>query len=256
MKRLIVAALAAWSVGGPAWASDARLVSHRYNPDEVVQIQGRAGVQASITFGKDESIENVALGDSSSWQVTPNKRANLLFVKPLTPRARTNMTVVTDRRTYFFDLVAGLGAAPLYVLRFTYADELSQGPETRHAAVGQSAQAARASNAVALDGAALNFAWRTRGKAKLLPARIYDNGDSTFISWPKDAPIPAILIRNENGDEGPVNFTVRDDVVVVHSVPRLLVLRSGKDSATLERSAVPHRPAKSALAAASNAPGE
>ncbi len=52
--------------------------------------------------------------------MTPNKRASLLFVKPMQPTARTNMTVVTDQRTYLFDLVASPGATPVYVLRFTY----------------------------------------------------------------------------------------------------------------------------------------
>ena len=106
----------------PAAARDARLVTHRYNADEVVRIDGRAGVQATIAFADDEHIENVAIGDSNSWQVTPNKRANLLFVKPLAGRARTNITVVTDRNRYFFDLVAAPGGNALYVLRFTYPD--------------------------------------------------------------------------------------------------------------------------------------
>jgi type IV secretion system protein VirB9 len=114
-----IAALLLAASAAPALARDARLVDHRYNDREVVRIQGQLGVQASVAFAEDEHIENVAIGDSASWQITPNKRANLLFVKPLSPRARTNMTVVTDRRTYFFDLVAAPGSSPLYVLRFT-----------------------------------------------------------------------------------------------------------------------------------------
>ena len=77
-------------------------------------------MQATIRFGDDELIENVAIGDSNAWQVTPNKRANLLFVKPLADRATTNMTVVTDARTYLFQLSPGsVGDAP-YTVRFRY----------------------------------------------------------------------------------------------------------------------------------------
>ena len=84
-------------------------------------VQGRLGYQSMIEFGQGEQIENVAVGDSAAWQVTPNKRANLLFLKPLMGKARTNMTVVTDQRTYLFDLsVASSGNTPLYNLRFTY----------------------------------------------------------------------------------------------------------------------------------------
>ena len=107
----------------PAQAQDPRLVTRRYDASQVVRIDGRAGVQASIAFAEDELVENVAIGDSNAWQVTPNKRANMLFVKPLAAAARTNMTVVTDRRTYFFDLVASARANPLYVLRNWLAQE-------------------------------------------------------------------------------------------------------------------------------------
>ena len=45
-------------------------------------------------------------------------------MKPLAPRSRTNMTVVTDRRTYMFDLVAGDKlTTPLYALKFSYPNE-------------------------------------------------------------------------------------------------------------------------------------
>ena len=104
----------------PARAEDRRVIEHSYSPDEVVRIEGKPNVQATIRFAEDEHIENVAIGDSQAWQVTPNKRANLLFVKPMAERAATNMTVVTDRHTYLFDLVASPAAKnPLYVLSFT-----------------------------------------------------------------------------------------------------------------------------------------
>ena len=71
---------------------------------------------------------------------------------------------------------------------------------------------------------------------RLLPARTYDDGTSTFLAWPAGSPVPAILIKDTAGTEGPVNFTVRGDVIVVDGVPREIVLRSGKDNATLVNS--------------------
>ncbi len=222
----------------PAQGADARLATRLFNPDEVVRIDGRTGVQATIAFAEDEHIENVAIGDSTSWQVTPNKRANLLFVKPLAAKARTNMTVVTDRRTYFFDLVAAAQGLPVYVLRFTYPEEEKPDTSTQLAASAltlEESQAASASQEERpVDPANLNFAWKMKGKSALLPSRIYDDGNATYLAWPAKTPIPAIQIRNESGAEGPVNFAVRGDVIVVEGTHDLIVLRSGKDSATLE----------------------
>lgn len=274
MRIMAMVAAAAWTIpvaAADSRAGDPRIVTHRFNAEEVVAIHGRSGVQASIVLAEDEHIENVAIGDSTSWQVTPNKRANVLFVKPLSPRAQTNMTVISDRRTYYFDLLAGQRGNPLYVLRFTY-------PEAPKAAAGSKAaepatqpaltetEALAAAGKVqdaTIDPARLNFAWASKGKAALLPVRVYDDGQSTFLTWPTKAPIPAMQVRSDAGIEGPVNFAVRDDVVVIDGVPDLIVLRSGSDMATLKRTAPPAsepapaaRPLATALAAVPAAPAE
>ncbi|WP_336981159.1 TrbG/VirB9 family P-type conjugative transfer protein [Altererythrobacter fulvus] len=237
LPALMLAAASAALAAAPAHAGDTRLVERLYNPSEVVLVEGKPNVQATITFGEDEHIENVAIGDSASWQVTPNKRANLLFVKPLSARASTNMTVVTDRHTYLFDLIARPDAKPLYVLNFLYPEEPKaeegetqlaqpQGPNDLEVA------AANDPYAVA-DPAKLNFAWGRKGAAKLMPDQVYDDGDATFITWPADATIPAILIKDRDGTEGPVNYAVRGTTTVVDGVPAEIILRWGDDVATL-----------------------
>ncbi|QIG53488.1 TrbG/VirB9 family P-type conjugative transfer protein [Altererythrobacter sp. BO-6] len=216
----------------PASAEDPRLVERLYNPAEVVRIDGRAKVQATIMFGDDEVIENVAIGDSQSWQVTPNKRANLLFVKPLSPTAATNMTVVTSQRTYLFDLVASPRSRPVYVLSFTYPKPPPSEDAERETANAAEMAAATDPYAV-VDPTALNFAWEKTGDAALFPVRAFDDGLATFLSWPSDRSVPAILVKDTDGTEGPVNFTVRGDTIVVQGVPREIVLRSGDEAALL-----------------------
>jgi len=236
-------------LSAPALAEDPRLVSRLYDESQVVLVEGRANVQTTIRFGEDELIENVAIGDSQAWQITPNKRANLLFVKPLADRAATNMTVITNRRTYLFDLVANPKvAAPLYVLSFTYPEVVEPAPERLASPeVPNEVELVAAADAEAIvDPAELNFAWDRKGDRKLLPARVYDDGSATFLAWPAGAPVPAILMKDEQGTEGPVNFAVRGDVIVIDGVPRELVLRSGKDMATLLNNG-PQRP-RAALA--------
>ena len=247
MKWFIALALLAAT---PALARDARLEKRLYDAETVVRLDGRAGVQATVAFAPDEHIENVAIGDSASWQVTPNKRANLLFVKPLAARARTNLTVVTDRRSYFLDLVAAPEGRAVYLLQFTYPPE----PKAAAAATppGLSAEEAQlAGGAAPVDPAKLNFAWKAKGKAALLPARIYDDGTSTYLAWAAGRAVPAILVRDGKGNEGPVNYAVREDMIVLDAVPGTILLRAGRDAATLERvaPAAAPTPATASLAA-------
>lgn len=237
MIRTFLLAATALALAVPAaQAADRRVVSRPFVADDVVVIEGQAGVQASIAFAENEQIENVAIGDAGSWQVTPNKRANMLFVKPLAPRARTNMTVVTDKRTYFFDLVASPTARPVYMLRFAYPAEPK--PEVEQAAAPaaplKAEEQSLAEGEKPVDPAKLNFAWAKRGDARLLPAQVYDDGTMTYLTWPVGAAQPAILIREEKGSEGPVNYAVRGDVIVIEGVPPIILLRAGKASAELE----------------------
>jgi len=242
--RLPLAVLAL-ALAVPAAAQDERLQTLVYDETAVVRIEGKVKVQTTIKFAPDEAIENVAIGDSTAWQVQPNKAQTILFVKPLEPAARTNMTVVTDKRTYLFDLVANSKAAPLYVLQFRYPELEKAAEEARLAAAAEAeAEALRAAAnptelaaagdpyAVA-DPASLNFAWASAGASELLPTRAYDNGDAVFLTWPRGTAIPAILVTNEDGDEGPINFTVRGETIVVDGVPPQIILRSGRDTATL-----------------------
>lgn len=236
MIRAGIPALALVLLAAPALADDPRLVEKLYDPNTVVRIEGQTKVQATIKFAEDEQIENVAIGDSAAWQVTPNKRANLLFVKPLTPTAQTNMTVITNERTYLFDLVASPRAKPLYVLSFTYPvepeDEAQMAEGVRETASEVEIAAATDPYAV-IDPAALNFAWQAKGNSSLLPSQAYDNGAATFLAWPSGKSMPAILVKDEAGTEGPVNYVVRGDVIVVEGVPREIIFRSGEDVATL-----------------------
>ncbi len=222
-------------------ANDPRLVTLVFDEGQVFTINGKVRVQTTIKFAPDEAIQNVAVGDSAAWQIQPNQAQTILFVKPLATDARTNMTVVTNRRTYLFDLIASPRNSPLYVLQFRY-PELEAAEAEAALAAADAAQQEQA-NAVEIaaandpyavsDPAALNFDWEGAGDRDLLPARTYDDGEAVFLTWPSGTAIPAILVTNDQGDEGPVNFTVRGETIVLEMVPPQIILRSGGDTATL-----------------------
>lgn len=224
IRALVV--LLAIAAGVSQAAADERIRSVVYSKDRVYQVYGRAGYQMTVTFGPDEYIENVAVGDSLAWQVTPNKRANLLFIKPVQMDARTNMTVVTDKRIYLFDLVPSQEGGPApYAIRFKYPGEPSAAPAST---VASSAKADAS-------GADLDFAWTKKGAARLYPQYCYDDGRSIYLRFDKSQKLPAILALDEKGTEGPVGYLVRGDTIIVNTMTKQLVLRSGRDRAVLTK---------------------
>lgn len=213
------------ALAGPAFsqASRASLVDPRirtvaYDPDQVIRLTGYFGLQTMLEFALDERIENVSIGDALGWQVTPNKRANLLFLKPLDRVASTNMTVVTDRRRYVFDLMVAAPKASTrdlaYVVRF-------QVPAPLMAA----APSPPASRATPL---AKNSAYSLQGPLAIQPTRVFDDGRSTYFAWPQQADLPAVFVVGADGVEGLANAVVRDGFLVVDQLAPRFVLRSGE----------------------------
>lgn len=247
--QISAALLALSSALSGAASADPRFRNWLYVKNQVVTLAGKPGIESAVAFAPDERIENIAVGNSAAWDVNPNKRSNVIFFKPTAARARTNMTVITNERTYLFDLVSSAADRPVYMLQFTYPDAPKPPPAALvpagATAVAEAAPAPSAPNPVP---AAINFAWRASGEKRLLPASCFDDGSSTFLHWEKETTLPAILVRGFDGTEGPVNYTVKGDTVVVEGVPAQIILRSGKQLAALTPMRRPAAPTRTAAA--------
>ena len=229
MRRLLAPILLLLLAEPRSAFAEGRSAEFSYSPNHVYTVIGQRAIQTLIQFAEDETIENIALGDAAAWQVTPNKRANMLFIKPLYLNGRTNMTVVTNRRRYLFDLrIAGPKGHAIYAIQFVYPDDQLAG-----SLLARRAEAALTSDASAEAPAPppkpeINTSWGMSGDRKLRPARIYDDGEATYIAWSASTELPGIFGFGDDGKEGPVNFTVRGDYLVIDGVAPRYVLRRGK----------------------------
>lgn len=201
---------------------DPRIQTVDYDGNQVVRLSLQQGYTVAIEFAADERVENVAIGESAGWTVTPNKRADHLFIKPLDGAMDTNLIVLTDARRYSFLLSAGsgVGITP-YIVRFRYAG-IDMAPPT---VISES-----------------HAVYRIRGAKELVPSAMSDDGLATTISWPADVAIPAVYAVNPQGDETLVNGAMRDGVFVVDSIAPRFVFRAGKRKAVATRQAAAGQP--------------
>ena len=226
--RLVVAiALLFWSSDGfaavapEAGAGDPRIQVVHYVPEEVIELRGTVGFITTIQFGDGERLENIAIGNSLGWQITPNKRADLLFVKPLPKHPTTNMTVITNLRRYDFRLKAEEASAahpPVYGLRFLYpAPEVPESVVVLKPAAPSEPEPPRAQNT----------RYTYQGSRDLVPARVFDDGQFTYFQFAKDADYPALYSVGADRRESLINFSVRQGFIVVDKVAPGFVLRRG-----------------------------
>lgn len=231
--KFLLAAISALVATTPALA-DPRIRSVAYDPAAVVRLDGCFGYQTLVQFGPGEAIENIGIGDAAQWLVTPNRRGDLLFVKPAYRSTRGNMTVSTNRRTYAFELSAQPSAAcargdVVYTLRFTYPKD-----ETALARAALAPAAAPATPDDALPApAARNAAYSFAGARDNVPVRVFDDGKSTYFRWAEGTTTPAVYAVGGDKAETMIAFTSQGDWLVAPQIAPTFVLRRGNAVATL-----------------------
>lgn len=205
-------------------ATDSRIRTVRYSPNEVYQFIGHYGYQSAIEFEPGEVIQTVSIGDSVSWMVNP--AGNRLFLKPIDQNALTNMTVITDKRSYLFELHAEetqdiRDREMVFVMRFTYpqADQ-SQMDFTTFEAFPD----------IEKEPEKYNFRYTIRGSNVIEPIRIFDDGQFTYFEFrDKNAEIPAFFNIDSANNEELINFRKRGNYIVVERVSPRFTLRRGPD---------------------------
>lgn len=196
---------------------DPRLQTIDYSPDQIVQLGVASGYQLMVRFAPGERIETIAVGDSSGWQVTTNKRSDYLFIKTLGDGRATNMTVVTDARIYMFELIPSTpyGEGQAFSLRFTY-------PDDEMAAIAPIASVVR-------------YRYRISGTRALRPSLVIQDGPNIVIEWPESVALPAIFRIEEDGNETLVSSDIQNGRFKVAGLPKTLLFRLDKQVAKAVR---------------------
>ncbi|MBN8809648.1 MAG: TrbG/VirB9 family P-type conjugative transfer protein [Sphingomonas sp.] len=199
----------------PPIPTDPRIQVVNFVPDQIIPVRVTSGYQMMVEFAADEHIENVALGDGTGWQAVPDKRGDRLFLKT-DGGATTNLTVVTDARTYLFELSSASGGAPVYMMRFAYT------PATEAAASTDEQQ---------VDGR-----FKLTGAREIRPSAIHDDGAKTYIIWPPERAMPATFLIDGAGRETLANGAMRDGRYVIDGIADRFVFRLDDKQATATRS--------------------
>lgn len=103
--------------------TDNRIKRYIYDPDEIYLLVLHFGFQSHIEFAKGEEVQTIALGEAYNWKIQP--LGHRLFIKPFEKNVRTNMVIITNKRTYQFDIIAkeleeGEEKDLVYAVRFHY----------------------------------------------------------------------------------------------------------------------------------------
>lgn len=267
MLFLAVAGFWAGQASAQPITSDSRIKTFVYNPNEVFTITTHYGYQSNVEFGHKETIDTISVGDRVAWQVIP--AGGRLFIRAMEENARTNMTVVTNKRAYQFDLRSSsanavFGSEELtYVVRFFYPGDPDNKtavyvpPMAASAPVSQPyvrdlappvtstpapitltrpvspvpATAVPAPMPVAAaETGMMNYRYTFSGPKTIAPTKIFDDGKTTYFKLPGNA-APKFSIMTARGEAVDVpSRRTNDGLVAVDAVaPRFRLNQTGQE---------------------------
>jgi type IV secretion system protein VirB9 len=215
-------------------SSDHRIKIVPYELDNVVPVSASTFTTTQVIFGHGEIIENIQNGDMDAWTVNVQKGiSNMLFLKPTITGSNTNMTVVTNRHTYYFHLMSHKARSrnqndTTYAIRFTYPEEnrehmlanLHFNQQQRHAILNAKKNPQN-----------YNWNYSFSGSHTIMPIHVFDDGRFTYMELQPNQPTPAIFaVDNKSGKEAVVNYRVRGRYLIVQQISPQFTLREGSSA--------------------------
>ncbi|MBW9089380.1 TrbG/VirB9 family P-type conjugative transfer protein [Rhizobium wenxiniae] len=210
---------------------DPRIRSLPYSAEQVFQVTGTYGLVTTILFGADENVTQVVAGDTVSWQILTSADRRSLTLKPMEKDAATNLSVVTSKRTYSFDLRVNDSKAmqnQTFKLKFTYPEDAGLKGTAELWKQAQDAQ--RNPNIKNIRRDKVNYDYGFKGNDVAKPVWVFDDGLKTFMKFTGD--IPGIFIVDTKRRESLVNYRREADYIVIDKVSRQWSLRYGTEEET------------------------
>lgn len=240
---LLLSNLVVAEVTPPKGKYDPRVRIVDYNPLNVVKLATFYGVSSHVQFGSEEAITDVAVGDEKAWNVAP--RGNHLFIKPQAQKADTNVTVITNKRTYHFALVvqprplkdSTAWADPnlIFSLQFRYPDE-----EAANIAVKSEKEDLRKrlgeakASSPAKRKSEHNTDYWVAGSEEISPTAAHDDGRFIYLTFTNNRDMPAVYEADANEKESLINTDVSSgNTIVVQRLVKHLILRKGNAVASV-----------------------
>lgn len=191
--------------------TDSRIKTLVYDPNEVFTITTHYGYQSNIEFGFKETIQTISVGDRVGWQISP--AGQRLFIRAQEENAHTNMTVITNLRSYQFDLRSSSASEVVdsnqltYVVRFFYPDDRVYAgnrppggytPTLPPPPSAMPAAAPVATNAAPI-ATSFNYHYTYSGSPAAAPLKVFDDGKRTYFKFPAGA-APLISVVSTTGE--------------------------------------------------------
>ena len=209
-----------------------------YSENALYQLYAAPLQVTDITLQPGETLSAISAGDTVRWAVGdttsgsgPSRQVHVL-VKPFAAGLKTNLVILTDRRTYHLDLQS-TSHVSMAAISWRYPNDgvvaIKNGPA--------STPSPTIASGIALGD--LHFGYKISGDTQSWrPLCAFDDGHKVYIEFPKtmaEGDAPPLFVIGTDGGSDLVNYRVRGRYYVVDRLFKAAELRLGQDSQDIVR---------------------
>ncbi|MBB5547421.1 hypothetical protein A8H39_00910 [Paraburkholderia fungorum] len=223
---------------------DDRIVTFTYSADAVFPLLTQSGESTHIQLEPGEGVtEKPTLGDTIQWRISGGPTN--LYVKPVRSGISTTLTLVTNKRTYEFYLVASAPGGKFYQqVSFNYPEEVREVQlQAKQQAESFIAEKHRLDSQVltpALDPTSYHYGYKIGGDAPFRPIDVFDDGTKTFFRLPGVQDIPAVFIPDDHKRLELIVTRVEGNFIIADRIGDHFVLKLDDQEVSVDSDRVKH----------------
>lgn len=254
MKKIFL--LLATLLFSASCSADPRIYNFVYDTDTVFPIYTKLGEAFLLQFENDENFiedkSTIGMGDHAAWSV--GVRGNGVSMKPKAIKPETNLLIVTNKRTYAFDIHSSSPQhPPTFIVRFRYPDvEVANAERQKLMAENKAMQnlaveRANDTKKLIIDSVTSKvrpvfnsmYSWvgnhsmlNPKVESPLKPTAAWDDGRFTHLSYDSAVAMPNFYKLTSDGTESLLNTHIdpqEPNTVILQEVLPKVIIRLGNE---------------------------
>ena len=205
------------------------------------QLYAAPGKVTDIMLQAGETLNTVSAGDTLRWIIgdtTSGSGQTLqthILIKPVAPSLKTNLVILTDRRSYHLDMISDQSTYMASLSWHYPQDDLFALKARNNQAFARQDQIVK----VDFDLNSLNFRYDISGDMPpWRPVQVFDDGSKVYIQFPErldQGEAPPLFISGDEGQVELVNYRVKGNTYIVDRLFKAAELRLGEKKQQIVR---------------------
>ncbi|WP_064613476.1 TrbG/VirB9 family P-type conjugative transfer protein [Streptobacillus moniliformis] len=204
-----------------------------YFKSSIYQVYTKPNFTTVLKLNADESLVYVGGGDTENWQIDETSggsdSATFLFVKPLLKGLRTNLNVITDKRSYFISLESTENEFNPYIQwKYPYENNMVHIKKSREKEKNMEISLGKSED--------IRFGFKYDKNHKLAPEQVFTDKEKTILMLnDKLQEAPVVYVYGEDNALNLVNYRVIGNKIIIDKVVNKFQLVLGNEKLDIAR---------------------